>query len=119
MKKEIRAEDLKINVKIVSDILEGKASDTISQEQGTGSLCISIIMCMPTEKHCDVTKSEGDLCCAMTDTAACRPETGVNCLSATLCPVSQKTCGASYDVCQISVPDCATYTSECIVNPAK
>lgn len=104
MKKKIKPEDLRINLKVIADMLDAEVNgdrDTYSEQLGTGSLCVSIAVCMPTEKECNVSKSTAQLCC---DTS-------------NKCEFITKGC-ASNDYCYVTDPMCAEQTVGCGVYPS-
>lgn len=102
MKKKIKPEDLRIDLKVIADMLDAEINgdrDTYSEQLGTGSLCVSIAVCMPTQKECNPSKSEGKLCCDTTEK----------------CEFITKGC-ASNDYCIATDTMCAHTVNGCLVS---
>lgn len=125
MKKKLRPEDIRINVKVIAEMLDVElngrgVTDTYSEQLGTGSLCVSIAVCKPTEKECNVSKSEGQLCC----------DTTVKCVYVTkgcasndycivtdsMCKLTDSGCDESQAICQVS-DNCVVMSEKCQVTP--
>lgn len=120
MKKKIRPEDLRINVKVIADIMnsDSRDRDTYSEQHGTGSLCVSIAVCMPTTKECNVSISEGQLCC---DTSVRCEFITKGCVSDDYCIVTDSMCVISEGDCFVSNDDgsCLVSINTCEVHPAQ
>lgn len=99
-KKKINPNELYVNIKMLSEIMAGERSDTLSQENGTGSLCISVILCMPTEKNCNPTVSDGPICQEITRQENCR-ETIDNCVSSACFTPSVEYCLVTTHFCEV------------------
>lgn len=113
MKKKLRPEDIRINVKVIAEMLDGELNgqrdrDTYSEQHGTGSLCVSIAMCMPTEKECNVSKSQGQLCC----------DTTVKCTFITKGCVSNDYCIVTDSMCRLTDSGCEASESLCQLSDA-
>ena len=102
MKKKIRPEDLRLNLKVIADMLDAEVNgdrDTYSEQMGTGSLCVSIAVCMPTQKECNISKSTAQLCC---DTS-------------TKCEFITKGCVSNDYYCGVTEPMCVEPSNGCAV----
>lgn len=103
-KNKINPKELYVNLEMLSEIISGERSDTVSQENGTGSLCISVILCMPTEKNCNPTVSNGIICQELTQKDTCQ-ETVDNCVSSACFTPSVQVCLVSTNMCEIDPID--------------
>lgn len=120
MKKKIRPEDLRIDVKVIADIMNSNSRDrdTYSEQIGTGSLCVSIAVCMATTKECNVSISEGEKCC---DTSVRCEFMTKGCASNDYCIVTDSMCNVSKDDCFVSNNEgtCVVTTDNCEHRPTE
>lgn len=126
-KKKINQEDLNLNPEYYrnppgkkgeSDKIEeldnpGQYNgETKSEQEGTGTLCISVVLCKETEKNCDLDKTQGKLCVGPTLWAGC-VETVQYCASVACFTPSVEYCLVSENRCDVMSDDCAAYSDDC------
>lgn len=99
-KRKINPKDLYVNLELLTEIVENGKADTASEEMGTGSLCISVVVCMPTEKNCNPTVSEGQICLEITRQNNCTPSVD-NCISSACFTPSVQACLVTTDGCAV------------------
>jgi hypothetical protein len=116
-KKNIDPKDLEVNREFLAEKNEGNSTNSEVSED-TGTLCVTKVVCAPTDKNCDQTQSLAVLCCQHTKQVNCK-HTKNNCLtnicgdSNNLCQVSVNYCPQTRDNCQESVDICQQTKNNC------
>lgn len=71
-KKKVNPNDLSIDLTYESESINNNSGENTSEQQGTGTLCISVNYCAQTEINCDPAQTQGFICERLTEEANCQ-----------------------------------------------